>query len=93
MLVKKIIIKSWTQSPILWLPKYEIGVKVDSVKEACAKYFVVHILKFEMLQATWKKQNKKHQNAKFIGIKLKAKGLISLFHFFHRICKISNLDK
>ena len=31
---------------IFWL------FKVNSVKEACAKYFVVHILKFEILEIT-----------------------------------------
>ena len=33
-------------------------IKVNSVKEACAKCFVVHILKFETLQITWKNQTK-----------------------------------
>ena len=50
--------------------------KVNSVQEACAKCFLVHILKFVILQTTWKKQNKKHQNAKFIVEKLKTKELI-----------------
>ena len=39
-----------------------------------------------------KKQNKKHQNAKYSGEKVKTKGLIFLFHFFHVICKISYFD-
>ena len=29
--------------------------KVNSVQEACAKCSAVHILKFEILQITWKK--------------------------------------
>jgi hypothetical protein len=29
--------------------------KVNSVQEACTKCFVVHTLKFEILQFTWKK--------------------------------------
>ena len=45
-------------------------VKVNSVQEACIKCFAVHILKFEILQTTLTKQ-KKHQNARFIGEKLK----------------------
>ena len=35
-----------------------------------------------------KKQNKKHQNAKFIGKKLKTKGLMFFVSFFfYKICK------
>ena len=38
-------------------------------------------------------RNKKHQNAIFIGEKLKTKSMMfSLFHFFNVICKISNFD-
>ena len=33
--------------------------KVNSLQEACAKCFAVHMLKFEFLQITWKKWNKK----------------------------------
>ena len=35
-----------------------MGCKVDSVKEACAKCFAVHILKFEIFQTTWKAKQK-----------------------------------
>ena len=45
--------------------------KVKSVQEACAKCFAVHILKFEILKSH-EKQNKKHQNARFIDKKLKS---------------------
>ena len=37
-----------------------------------------------------KKGNKKHQNVKYIGEKLKIKGLMLLVLFVHVICKISN---
>ena len=40
-----------------------------------------------------KKQNKKHQNVKYIGEKLKTKGLMFFVSFFHVICKISNFNK
>ena len=40
-------------------------VKVDSVQEACPKCFTVHLSKFEILQITWKKWNKEHQNLSF----------------------------
>ena len=63
--------------------------KVNSVQEACAKCFAAHLSKFEILQTKWKK-NKKHQNAKSIGEKLKTKVWCSLFHFFHVIYKILN---
>ena len=36
------------------------------------------------------KQNKKQQNAKSIGKKLKTKGLMFFVSVFHVICKISN---
>ena len=50
--------------------------KVNSVQEACAKCFAVHILKFEIFQNHIKKQNKKHQNTRFIDEKLKTKSLM-----------------
>ena len=55
--------KLWLNSEILvlsdsrWKYNYcvhENVVKVNSVPEACAKCFAVHILKFEILQTTWK---------------------------------------
>ena len=56
--------------------------KVKSVQEACAKCFAVHLLKFEILQTTWKNKTKKHQNARFIDEKLKTKSLIFFVSFF-----------
>ena len=41
------------------------NIKVNSVKEACAKCFAVHILKFEILKTTWKKWNKEYQTLSF----------------------------
>ena len=45
----------WIKMPVT---KFD---KVNSVQEACAKCFAVHILKFEILQITRKKWNKEHQ--------------------------------
>ena len=42
-----------------------VSFKVKSVQEACAKCFAVHILKFEILQITWRKWNKEHQTLSF----------------------------
>ena len=39
--------------------------KFNSVKETWAKCFVVHILKFEIFQITWKKWNQGHQILSF----------------------------
>ena len=39
--------------------------KVNSAEKACAKWFEVHILKFETLEITWKKWNKEHQTLSF----------------------------
>ena len=44
--------------------------KVNSVQEACAKCFAVHLLKFEILQTIWENETK-CQNAESIGKKLK----------------------
>ena len=63
---------------------------VNSVQEACAKCLVLHILKFAILQTTWKNKTTKHQNAKSIGEKLKTKSLMFFLHFFNVICMISN---
>ena len=57
-------------------------IKVSSVQEPCAKCFAVHISKFEILQTTWKKQNKKHQNVRSIDEKLKTKSLMFFVSFF-----------
>ena len=58
-----------------------ILAKVNSVQEAFAKCFVVHLLKFEILQTTYKTKQK-HQNAKSIGKKMKNKGLMFFVSFF-----------
>ena len=39
--------------------KYIACSKVNSMQEACAKCFAVHILKFEILQITWKKMKQR----------------------------------
>ena len=41
------------------------NIKVNSVQEACAKCFAVHILRFEILQIAWNKWNKQHQTLIF----------------------------
>ena len=38
-------------------PKLQL-IKVNSVQEACAKCFVIHLLKFEILKNTWKNKTK-----------------------------------
>ena len=61
--------------------------KVNSVQEACAKCFAVHILKFEILQTKWR-----NKTSNSICEKLKNKSLMFLVSFFHVICKISNFN-
>ena len=51
------------QLQFVWF--YFLIVKVNSVQEASAKFFEVHISKFEIFQITWKKLNKEHQNLCF----------------------------
>ena len=70
--------------------KNEEIIKVSLVQEACAKWSAVHILKIFNLANHMK--NKKHQNARFIGEKLKTKSLMFFVSFFNVICKISNFN-
>ena len=66
--------------------------KVSSVQEAYAKCFAVHLLKFEVLQTTWKN---KVRNIKMLNLLVKNWKLrvwCYLFHYFHVICKISNFN-
>ena len=60
---------------------YKIAIsKVSSVQEACAKCFAVHLLKFEILQITWKKRSKKHQNAQIYWWKTESKSVWGFMH-------------
>ena len=69
--------------PAELFPPFSKISKVNSVQEACTECFSVHILKFEILQTTWKKNQKKpHQNARFIDEKLKTKSLMFFVSFF-----------
>ena len=57
--------------------------KVNSLQEACTKCFAVHILKFEILQPHEKTKTKtKHQNAIFVGEKLKTLSLTFFVSFY-----------
>ena len=47
------------------LEKISLVKSTQYVQEACAQCFAVHILKFEILQITWKKWNKEHQALSF----------------------------
>ena len=66
--------------------------KVNSVQEACTKCFAVHLLKFEIMQITWKKLNKEHQSLSFQFFINKSNILMFFALFFHMVCKISNFD-
>ena len=57
-------------------------LKVNSVKEACAKCFSVHKLKFEILQITWKKWNKEHKTLSFQFFTNRFSILMSFVLFF-----------
>ena len=63
--VGKNILKSY----LFWTPRYTNNwIKVNSVQEACVKCFAVHILKFEILQTTWKNKTK---NIKMLDLLMK----------------------
>ena len=67
--------------------------KVDSVQEACAKCFAVHILKFEIWQITWKKWNTEYQTLLFQFFTNRFSILLLFVLFFRMVCKISNFNK
>ena len=63
-----------------------LSCKVNSVQEACAKCFAVHILQFEILKIAWKKWNKEHQTLSFQFYINKSSILMLLFFmWFARI--------
>ena len=51
---------SISKNPLKMVNLYEDATKlqVNSVQDACAKCFAVHILKFEVLQTAWKTKQK-----------------------------------
>jgi hypothetical protein len=76
----------------LLITNYWYICKVNSVEEACGKCFAVHILKFEILQITWKKWNKEHQTLSFQFFIDKSSTFMGFVLFFHVVWKISNFD-
>ena len=56
---------------------YLAKIKVNSVHEACAKCFVVHMMKLEILQIAWKRGNKKHQTNRFQFSLIDFRGVIN----------------
>ena len=67
--------------------------KINSVQEACAKCFAVHMLKFEIfLQVTWKIWNKEHRTLIFLFFIYTSSILMHFVLFFHVVFKISNFD-
>ena len=66
--------------------------KVNLVlQEACAKCFAVHILKFKILQITWKNETKNIRLLVFIFSSINLVFLLFVL-FFDVVCKISNFD-
>ena len=63
--------------------------KVNSVQEACAKCFAAHMLKFEIMQITWKKE---HQTLIFQFFVNKSSILMRFVLFFHVVFRISNFN-
>ena len=66
--------------------------KVNSVQEAYAKCFTVHILKFQILQIAWKKWNNEHQTLSFHYFTNIFSILMFFVLFFHVVWKFSNFD-
>ena len=70
-----------------------LTVKVNSVQEACAKCFAIHILKFEILQTAWKNKTKNIKILDLLLIKQKTNSLMFIISFFSCDCKISSFNK
>ena len=70
----------------LKIPKRHFVINRPLSIEKC---FAVNILKFEILQTTWKNKTISI-NMLHVLIKMKTKSFCSLFHFFYAVCKISN---
>ena len=78
----------FSMSKLIWIfQNYEPFCQ--SVQEACAKCFSVHILKFEILQITWHK----HQTLSFQFFTDRFNILMFFVLFFHVVFKISNFNK
>ena len=56
--------------------------KVHSVQKACTKCFVIHLLKFEILQTTWKNVMKNIKMKNLLLKNWKLRVWFSLFNFF-----------
>ena len=61
---------------------WSFHIKVNSVQEACAKCFAVHILRFEILQTTWKNKTKNIKLLDLLTKNWKLRVWSSLFYFF-----------
>ena len=81
-----------SSSEFSWTIDFTRYFKVNSVQEACAKCFAVHMLKFEILQFTWKKLNKEHQTLSFQVFIDRFSILMLFVLFFYVVCKISNFN-
>ena len=66
--------------------------KVNSVQEACDKCFAVYILRFEILQITWKNETKNIRLLVFSFSPIDLSFFIFFVRFFHVVSKISNFD-
>ena len=68
----------------------KIILKVNSLQEACAKRFAVHVLKFEILQNARKDKTKTIKMLNLLVKNSKVRVRCSLFHFFLVFCNIPN---
>ena len=75
----------------MWTTKHLVKASCKALNflKACSKCFAINILKFEILQITWKKWNKEHQILSFQFFINKSSILMLFVLFFHVVCKIS----
>ena len=85
---------------ILSIPKFEKNAPqsgksflcFNSVEEAYAKCFSVHILEFEILQITWKNRTKNIRLLVFSFSSIDVTFWGFFIFFFYVVCKISNFN-
>ena len=65
---------------------------IKDIKSTQYKKLAVHMLKFEILQTTWKNKTKGIKMLNLLMKNWKLRVWCSLFHFFHVICNISNFN-
>ena len=75
-------LEPFRRSPLIQSHTALYFCKVNSIQEACVKFFVVHISKFQILQNTWKNERKNIRVLVFSLLSINLAFWYTLFCFF-----------